>query len=111
MYFCSLGSAPTLEKWGKALFDLHEGRREADKIESLFCIYFHTMWFLLFLSLASAYRIETVTTDCIFVDKNCFNWHAKKVEAEINKPDNKDQYIYHTTSMHKYGAASMITYK
>ena len=69
------------------------------------------MWFLLFLSLVGAYRIETVTTDCIFVDKNCFNWHAKKVEAEINKPDNKDQYIYHTTSMHKYGAASMITYK
>jgi hypothetical protein len=67
------------------------------------------MRFLLFLSLVGAYRIETVTTDCIFVDKNCFNWHAKKVEAAINKPD-KDQYIYHTTSMHKYGAASMITY-
>ena len=30
----SLGSAPTLEKWGQTLFDLREGRREADKIET-----------------------------------------------------------------------------
>ena len=27
----SIGSAPTLEKWGQTLFDLREGRREADK--------------------------------------------------------------------------------
>jgi len=70
------------------------------------------MRFLLFLlSLGTAYNIESHNTFCFFVNTECFNSHTKEVEAEINKPKNKDRYISHTSTMHKYGASSMITYK
>ena len=67
------------------------------------------MRLLFLLSLAVAYRIETVTTTCfLMVNKECFKYHATEVEAAINKTQN---YISHTTTTYKYGAASMITYK
>jgi len=72
------------------------------------------MWFLLFLSLASAYRIETVSTVCFFMNKECFKYHSKEVEVEINKLApfyNKENYIAHSTVTSKYCVTSIITYK
>lgn len=86
---------------------------QARKIELNFSIFFHTMRFLLLLSLVGAYRIETVTTVCFFMNKACFQTHAKEVEVEINKPKpfTKENYITHSTVTSKYSVTSIITYK
>lgn len=73
------------------------------------------MWFLLFLSLVGAYRIETVTTVCFFMNKACFQTHAKELEDNINKlapaPYNKENYVTHSTVTSKYRVTSFINYK
>lgn len=72
------------------------------------------MRFLLFLSLVGAYRIETVTTVCFFMNKACFQTHAKELEDEINKlapTFNKQNYVTHSTVTSKYSVTSIITYK
>ena len=72
------------------------------------------MRFLLLLSLVGAYRIETVTTVCFFMNKACFQTHAKEVETEINKLApyyNKQNYVTHSTVSSKHSVSSIITYK
>lgn len=63
------------------------------------------MKFLFFLSVASAYRMETVTTVCFFVNKACHTAHAKDVAKSL-----QPGYISHSTTT-KNGMHSIIIYE
>ena len=72
------------------------------------------MRFLLLLTLVSAYRTETVTTVCFWMNKACFEYHAKELDDNINKLApyyNKQNYITHSTVTSKHRVTSIITYK
>jgi hypothetical protein len=63
--------------------------------------------FALFVN-ALAYRVETVSTSCFFVNAECHKYHAKLVEFAINK---HDDYLSHSTTTTKVGMHTMIVYK
>jgi len=58
---------------------------------------------------ASAYRTESVTTLCFFVNGGCHRGHARDVEAAINK--HPGEYISHSSTSTKNGIHSLIVYK
>lgn len=64
------------------------------------------MKFLFLLSVATAYRMETVTTVCFFVNKACHTSHAKDV-AMCLQPG----YLSHSTTSTKTGMHSIIIYR
>ena len=68
------------------------------------------MKFLLLLSLFSlvgAYKAETVTTVCFFVNVACHKEHAADVLTAINK---RPGYMSHSTTSTKMGMHSIIVY-
>ena len=60
--------------------------------------------FLLF-SVAFGYRMETVTTICFFVNKQCHTTHAKDVAMSL-----QPGYLSHSTTSTKSGMHSIIIY-
>jgi len=64
------------------------------------------MKFLFLLSAASAYRMETVSTLCFFVNKACHETHAKDVAMSLQQG-----YISHSTTTTKGGMHSIIIYE
>ena len=65
------------------------------------------MKFLIFLlSVALGYRVDTVTTYCFFVNKDCHITHAKEVARAL-----QPGYLSHSTASTKYGMHSMIIYQ
>ena len=64
-------------------------------------------FFTIFVS-ALGYRVETVFTDCFFVDAACHQSHAKKVAMSINQ---HTDYLSHSTTATKYGMHTMIIYR
>jgi len=68
------------------------------------------MKFILFyLSIVSAYTVETVNTICFFVTSSCHKTHTNDVGIAINK--RQGQYISHSTTSTKSGMHSLIVYK
>ena len=57
-------------------------------------------------SVALAYRMETVTTMCFFVNKECHASHAKDVAMSL-----QPGYLSHSTTSTKYGMHSIIIYR
>ena len=64
---------------------------------------------LMSLSLAAAYRVESITTLCFFVNGACHRHHANEVELAINKCPG--EYMSHSTTSTKNGMHSLIVYK
>jgi len=62
------------------------------------------LYFLL--SVALGYRMETVTTMCFFVNKECHTSHAKDVAMSL-----QPGYLSHSTTSTKYGMHSIIIYR
>ena len=59
-------------------------------------------------SVALGYKVETVSTICIFVNKACHTSHAKDVADAINKGN---VYISHSTTSTNSGMHTMIIYR
>ena len=66
-------------------------------------------FFILSLSLAAAYNMESVTTMCFFLISTCHKNHGAEVLAAINK--RPGEYISHSTTSTKSGMHSLIVYK
>lgn len=65
------------------------------------------MKFLYFLfSVALGYRVDTVTTICVLINKSCHDAHAKHVARAL-----QPGYLSHSTASSKYGMHSMIIYQ
>ena len=70
---------------------------------------------LAFFATAFGYSVETVTTYCWFMDKNCHATHSKEVAQHIQKTTDyvykNIVYVSHSTTTTKMGMHSMIVYK
>ena len=64
---------------------------------------------LFYLSIVSAYTVETVNTICFFVTSGCHQTHSRDVDIAIN--NHPGQYISHSTTSTKSGMHTLIVYK